>query len=179
MSAHIHKVVCCKQVYASFETVPEGADEVFVFTGHELHHEQEVDVCADRVEEAPEEDNSRQEVDIRGEHDAQVEAQAEAVVVGNEPFAAINVAKARHPEQGRAPAEEEHGGDEANLGFGPAHQVELVVPVLERIVVLPVDLPGADAPVFGADVCTSANLVVSGLRSDKLALVFGLLGQVA
>lgn len=179
MSAHIHEVVCCKQVDASFETVPESADEVFVFTGHELHHEQEVDVCADRVKEAPKEDYSRQEVDIRGEHDAQVEAQAEAIVVSYEPFAAINVAKARHPEQGRAPAEEEHGRDEADLRFGPAHQVELVVPILERVVVLPVYLPGADAPVFGADVCTCADLVVSGLRSNKLALVFGLLGQVA
>ena len=179
MSAHIHEVVCCKQVDATFETVPEGADEVFVFAGHELHHEQEVDVGADRVKEAPEEDDGRQEVDIGGEHDAQVEAQAEAVVVGDEPFAAINVAKARHPEQGRAPAKEEHGGDEADLRFGPAHQVELVVPVLERIVVLPVDLPGADAPVFGADVCTSTDLVMVGLRTDKLAFVFGLLGQIA
>lgn len=179
MCAHIHEVVCCKQVDATFETVPEGADEVFVFTGHELHHEQEVDVSADRVKESPEEDNSRQEVDIGGEHDAQVEAQAEAVVVGNEPLAAINVAKARHPEQGRAPAKEEHGGDEADLRLRPAHQVELVVPVLKRVVVLPVYLPGADAPIFGADVCTSADLVMARLRTHKLALVFGLLGEVA
>ena len=179
MSAYVHEVICREQVDRSFETVPESADEVFVFAGHELHHEQEVDVGADRVKEAPEEDDGRQEVDIGGEHDAQVEAQAEAVVVRDEPFAAINVAKARHPEQGRAPAEEEHGGNEANLRFGPAHQVELVVPVLERIVVPPVDFPGSNAPVTGADVLTCADLVMSVLGRQDVAFVLGLLGQVA
>jgi len=108
VSAHEHEVKRREQVDAPFEAVPESANEVLFIGGHELHHEQKVDIGADRVEEAPEEDDGGQEVHVRGEHHPQVEAQAEQVVVGDQPLAPINIAHTWHPKQSHAPPKEKH-----------------------------------------------------------------------
>ena len=107
MCGDLHEVVRSEEVDAALKAVPSSANPALLAFRHELNHVKVADVRPDRIKETKGEKHDAKELDAGRIQDSQVQDEADDAHIGNWQLPAIDVAKARHPEQSQAPSKPE------------------------------------------------------------------------